>query len=156
MVGVLGIVIIFPFVLPLILLLMLVSRIQAQQFGRRYAAFLAQHEGIEFFCYTNRANSQFFVEEQILPVLDPQVHIIQLQGRKANSAFDEAYVSHMLHNIDQVGFPVVMKIVNGRVLDRSLHDELYCIINQKRDPTLLVQAIEDRLTQLRGLAGEGV
>ena len=152
--GVLGTIIIFPFLLPLILALMFISRIQTRQFRRRYATFLVQNEGAEFFCYTNRANSQLFVKEHILPALDPQVHIIHLQGNKPISSFDEVYISHMLHSIEQVGFPSVMKIVNGRVFDRSLHHELYTIVNQKQSPTLFVETMEEQLTQLRGLKEE--
>ena len=155
-VGILGAIIVFPFVLPLILLLMVVSRIQARQFERRYAAFLAQNEGAEFFCYTNRMNSWPFVEAHILPVLDSRIHIVQLEGRMPVSTFNEAYISHMLHNIQQVGFPNVMKIVNSRVVDRSLHDELYTIVNQKRSPDLFVQVIEEQLTQLRGVKGDSL
>lgn len=155
-IGVVGVLVVLPFVLPLILLLMGVSRIRARQSEQRYAAFLAQHEGAEFFCYTNRMTSRAFVEEHILSALDPHIHIIQLAGRKPISTFDETYISHMLHNIEQIGFPNVLKIVNGHVVDTSLHDEWYAILNQKRNPDVFLQALEAQLARLRKAKGDSI
>jgi hypothetical protein len=119
--------------------------------NRRYKRFLKEHEGLEFFCYTNRKNSEQFVEEEILPALDSGINIIHLVGKRPVSEYDERCISHMLYRIKQVGFPNIMKIKDGHVVDLSLHNELYNTINQRKDPEVFLTALNGKLNELRTL-----
>lgn len=116
---------------------------------RNFRQFLRQHEGVEFFCYTNRKNSYSFVEEEILPYLDPDIKIIHLEGRTPISQYNEQYISRILHNLKQIGFPNVMKINSGKVMDLSLHHELYETINQRKPASHFLRILDERIQELR-------
>lgn len=116
---------------------------------RKYASFLSENEAAEFFCYTNRKNSSHYVNTRILPELDKNIHIILLNGKTPVSEFDEKYISQMLYNIEDVGFPNLMKIAKGKVFDISLHDELYNTINQDKPAEEFMAILNQKLGELR-------
>ena len=140
-----------------VVIIWLISHMIGQYFRRKrfqqdYVDYLKQHEGTEFFCYTNRRNSRSFVEEHILPALAPNIRVIYLEGREPISQYNKRYISRALYSIRQKGFPNVMKIKDGRVVDRSLHNELYNVINQKKNPNDFLEALHEKLEKLRTLA----
>ncbi len=95
-------------------------------------SWLKDHEGEIFFCYTNRKNSIKEIEQYILPKLDSSIHIVFLEGKKPKSELDNRFVSHSLYRLENVGFPNVMRVVNGKMQDYSLHNPVYSAINQSR------------------------
>jgi|GEM_PF-2394704 len=100
-----------------------------QKFNEKYLQFLRQHEGVALFCYTNRLAFCGAIESVIIPQLDKHVQIVKLIGKDPQTDLDKEYIAHMLFNLKEVGFPNVMRIVNGRVIDRSLHRLIYNSIN---------------------------
>ena len=134
--------------IPLLLLTGLVV-FDAYRERKKYQRFLRELEGTEFFCYTNRKNGEQFVKEEILPKLDPNMQVIHLRGRKAVSELEEKYISQALYNVKQVGFPNVMKVVRGKMLDVSLHNDFYNVINQGKTADDFLAILNERVTELR-------
>nr|CAP48542.1 putative integron gene cassette protein [uncultured bacterium] len=147
-----GIFILFlPIIVVFLVIMGLVSLFikEDKRFTEEYGDFIKEHEGAEFFCYTNRKNSKHFVEKYILSALEPKINVIYLEGKKPQSQFNEQVISHMLYNINQIGFPNVMKIKEGQVVDLSLHKELYNTINQKRSPDIFLSILNEKLKNLK-------
>lgn len=132
--GVIIVIGVFIIALPLMLVLALVAGLfpskRAAKFKSDYALFLSQHEGQEFFCYTNRKNSVNEVESYILPELDDSIKIIKLEGKEPHTDLDHRFISHALHNLKNVGFPNILKIVNAEMHDYSIHKQVYSAISQ--------------------------
>jgi hypothetical protein len=153
----LGFAILFVLLLPLMLILTIHDGIHSAKFKKQYDVFLQQNDGAEFFCYTNRQNSEHFVQTHVLPSLDPTINVIHLVDRNPITHYEQAFISHMLLNIRQVGFPNIMKVSNNAVLDISLHNELYSTTNQNKDPDTFVECLRRNLDTLRAShASKGV
>jgi hypothetical protein len=108
-----------------------------KEFLKRYELFLKENEGKEFFCYTNRKNSREVIEMEVLPKLDISIQVIRIDGKQPITSLDESYISHALYNIKNIGFPNVMKVVKGQLVDYSLHNEMYNAINSGRESELI-------------------
>ena len=65
------------------------------------------------------------------------------------SSFPKHFVSHILYQIQQVGFPNIMKVVNGEIYDTSLHHELYNAINQNLPATHFIEKLQFALNKIR-------
>ena len=109
-----------------------------------------QNEGLEFFCYTNRLKFCEAIEDKLVPSLDEHIHVIKLIGKEPETHFNRRFISHALYNLKEVGFPNVMKIVDGRFVDFSLHKPIYDAINNG-NTNLLPSLVHEKLTKLRGL-----
>lgn len=96
-----------------------------------YQEFLAQHEGDYFFCYTDRQHSEKVIETYLLPALDHKAHIIKLHGRVPETTLDDRMISYALYRLDNIGFPNVMTVRDGKMIDHSIHHPIYAAINQK-------------------------
>lgn len=118
-------------------------------FKNDYRNFLSLMEGKQLFCYTSRSNCKDWVESELLPVLDKNIEVILLNGKTPISNFPSQYISHALHNIKNIGFPNVMKIVNGEVRDASLHNEFYDTINQKLKAQTFLNHLKNKLNSLK-------
>lgn len=119
------------------------------RFKEDYSSWLSKHEGEEFFCYTSRTNSVTEVEKHIVPALDGSVHVIKLVGKQPQSHLEERFVAHSLYNLKNVGFPNVMKIVNGEMFDLSIHSSAYNIISQG-EPAELPTLVRQAFAELKG------
>lgn len=141
-------IIIFVIFLPVILVLSIIAFpiiwLISFKFNKGYKRFLETHEGQKFFCYTSRKTSKGYVEKEILPLLSRDIEIIYLDGREPISKFPREYISAALYRIKNYGFPNIMEIVNGRMLDLSLKKELYETINQTKPPTGFTDLVERR------------
>jgi hypothetical protein len=116
---------IFLIFVPIIIILLPFILIANTIEKKEYQNFLVQNEGKKFFCYTSKKKSRTIIETIILPQLDPDIHIILLDGKKPVSAFPQIHISSILYSIKHLGFPNIMKIENGKVLDISLKKEFY-------------------------------
>jgi len=131
-------------VLGLFLGLMRSGKYDQQWEDKDYNAWLAKHEGDEFFCYTNRNKSVVEVEKYILPVIGDSVYVVKLVGKDPHTELDQEFVSHALNNLNNVGFPNVMKIIGGRMHDISIRKPTYNAINQGKSsclPSLYLEAL---------------
>ena len=135
-------------VLVLIVFLVITKAKSNEEYRVEYSEFLSKYEGLEFFCYTNREKFQDIIEEKILPNLNKSIHIIKLVGKEPNTNLDKRFISHALYRLNNIGFPNVMKIVNGQFLDISLHNEIYNCINNKKEYEL-ENLVNEKLEILR-------
>ncbi len=108
-------------------------RMEEKNFKRDYINYLYQIDGKNFFCYNNREYAQEFIETIIIPSLPKDVEIIFLNGRVVESDYAKVFMSHALYDLKNYQkFPHLMKIRNGEVLDFSLNNTFYNMINQKQ------------------------
>ena len=122
-----------------------------RKFYDGYLKFLDQYNGHEFFCYTNRVKFCDVIESELIPRLDAHVHVIKMVNKEPHSELDKTYISYALYSLREIGFPNVMKIVNGRIIDLSLHKAIYDSINNKQVDTML-SLVNSKLVYLRELA----
>ena len=138
----------FIFLLPLALALMPFVFISELGFKKKYKVFLGNNEGKRFFCYTSRQKSRSIIEKEILPNIEKDINIIFLHGRNPESQFPQKYISYALYNIKNIGFPSILLIKNGEVLDVSLKKEIYNAINQDEDLSSMPSYIEEKFLEL--------
>jgi hypothetical protein len=113
-----------------------------------YAEFLSKNEGLEIFCYTNREKYQDIIEAKLLPDLDKTINVVKLLGKEPKTKLEQRFISLILYRIKNVGFPNVMKIVEGQVIDISLHSEIYNAINNG-DPEEMIGLVNSNMQRLR-------
>lgn len=118
-----------------------------KKFELEYSEFLIENEGMEVFCYTNREKFQTIIERDVLPNLAESVHIIKLEGKEPNTNLNKEFISYALNRLENIGFPCVMKVVNGQFLDISLHHEIYNSINNRKRKGLS-KLVNDNLIKL--------
>ncbi|OYU96636.1 MAG: hypothetical protein CFE21_09315 [Bacteroidetes bacterium B1(2017)] len=103
-------------------------------FNKKYKEFILTHDGANFFCYNNRKNSKDYIEKNILPTLSPDIKVIYLEGRTPKSDYEQSFISKVLYSIkDQKGFPYLLKISEGQVIDKSINHDFYNTMNQNKD-----------------------
>ncbi|MCC3157935.1 hypothetical protein LJ737_11855 [Hymenobacter sp. 15J16-1T3B] len=119
--------------LPFIPFLLAYNYLEERQFQRRYQRFLLAANGTEFFCYNNRKSSVAFAQEQIVPLLEPAVRVVFVEGSAVRAGADKAFISRMLAGVqERKGFPYLLKIVDGQVLAYSVNNQFYnCLVQHK-------------------------
>ncbi|WP_426360128.1 hypothetical protein ACPUVO_07870 [Pseudocolwellia sp. HL-MZ19] len=121
-----------------------------KKFNIQYQEYLQNNEGLEVFCYTNRLKFCSIIETHLIPKIDKSVRIIKLEGKEPQTDLNKEFISYALHNIKEVGFPNIMKIVNGSLIDFSLHKTIYDCINND-NVEVIPKLINDKLNKLRSL-----
>lgn len=104
--------------------------VQRKQFEKNYSEFLTENNGKNFFCYNNRKNSKEYIEEQIIPNLNEGIEIVYLKGKKVESEYNVEFISAALYKLNNYGrFPHLMKIRNGKLVDKSINNPFYNVLN---------------------------
>ena len=142
------VIIALPLLFPLLIGGVIASLINNTQLKQRYRMFLEVHDELIFFCYSDRRNKHDWVEQNILPHLDPTLNVIFVEGSVPKSDFDPRCISVMLDNVMNEGCPNLMRITNRKVLDTSLQQEMQSILDQNLDSSAFIQLINTRLKQL--------
>lgn len=105
---------------------------------KEYSAFLIEQNGKNFFCYNNRKKSKQFIEEVIIPHLSKDIEIIHLNGRKIESKYPKEFISNILHSFKTYNkFPHLVKVRNGKLVDKSINNIFYLILNQNKPQSRL-------------------
>lgn len=129
-----GLYILFAPLLILFLPFMIYGYFDNLVFNRRYKAYLQTIDGTNFFCYNNRTNCKDFIEKNILPTLTPDIKVIYLDGKTPKSDYEQSFISKALYSIkDRKGFPYLLKISNGQLIDKSINNDFYNTMNQNKD-----------------------
>ncbi|MBB6239170.1 hypothetical protein HDC90_003817 [Pedobacter sp. AK013] len=116
--------------------------IEEKKSEKLYCEYLLEIDGHKLFCYNNRKDCQEFIEQQIIPFLPSDVKLIFLDGRYPKSDYSQKFASTVLYKIkNQVGFPYLLKVQNGIVLEKSINNELYNSLNQGHDFQVLYNKI---------------
>lgn len=98
-----------------------------------YKQYLPSLNGKNFFCFNNRKGIDEAIEKLILPYLSPQIELIYLDGRTPISSYDPQMISTMLYKLKNYSkFPHLVKIRDGEMIDMSVNNEFYNIINQHK------------------------
>lgn len=127
---------------PLIIISMISDHIEEKKNEKLYLEYLLEIDGHKLFCYNNRRDCQEFIEKYIIPALPSEVKLIFLDGRYPKSDYSQRFASTVLYKIEnQVGFPYLLKVQNGIVLEKSVNNELYNSLNQGHDIQVLHNAI---------------
>lgn len=127
---------------PLIILSCLSEHRENKRNEKLYRNYLLEIDGHKLFCYNNRKDCREFIEQQIIPYLPADVKLIFLDGRFPISDYSHQFASTVLYKIhNQVGFPYLLKVQDGMVLEKSINNELYNSLNQGHDIKILYTAI---------------
>ncbi|MDI6403017.1 hypothetical protein QLX67_13505, partial [Balneolaceae bacterium ANBcel3] len=103
-------------------------------FNKKYNDYLQTISGTNFFCYNNRTNSKDYIEKNILPTLSTDIKVIFLDGKTPKSEYDQRFISKALYSIkDRKGFPYLLKISDGQIIDKSINNDFYNTMNQNKD-----------------------
>lgn len=118
------------------------SYFESRAHSRKYYDYLKSLEGTGIFCYNNRTDSKVFIEENILPILSQDIKVVYLDGKVPKSDLSQTFISEALYKIkDKRGFPYLLKISNGQVIDQSINNDFYNTMNQNKDIGLLMKKI---------------
>ena len=115
---------------------------QRKRFEKKYAEFLTDNNGKNFFCYNNKKNSKEYIEKQIIPNLTNVIEIVYLNGKKVESEYHNEFVSEALYKLkDYSRFPHLMKIRNGKLIDKSINNPFYNVLNLNKPKNELLTQI---------------
>lgn len=127
---------------PLIIISQIRNDIENKKNEKQHLEYLLEMDGHKLFCYNNRKDCQEFIEEQIIPTLPSDIKLIFLDGKYPKSDYSEKFASTVLYKIkNQVGFPYLLKVQNGTVLEKSINNELYNSLNQGHNFQVLYNVI---------------
>lgn len=132
----------FILILPIIVISMPLLYFQRKRFEKKYSEFLTDNNGKNFFCYNNRKNSKKYIEDEIIPNLTDVIEIVYLNGKKVESEYNAEFISGALYRLKSYSrFPHLMKIRNGKLIDKSINNPFYNVLNLKKDKTELLTKI---------------
>jgi len=115
---------------------------QRKRFEKKYAEFLTQNNGKNFFCFNNRKNSKEYIENEIIPSLNDGIEIIYLNGKKVEAEYNTEFISEALYKLKNYSrFPHLMKIRDGKLIDKSINNPFYNVLNLNKDKTELLTKI---------------
>lgn len=133
----------FILAIPFIIVIIPIGHFQRKKFEKKYAEFLIKNNGKNFFCYNNRKNSKKYVEDEILPNLTNEIQIVYLNGKKIESEYNPEFISEALYKLKNYNrFPHLMKIRNGKLIDKSINNPFYNILNQNKPKKELLGQID--------------
>jgi hypothetical protein len=68
--------------------------------------------------------------------------VVYVNGKDPITKLDKKYISHALYSIkNKNGFPYLLKIENGALIEHSINNEFYNTMNQKKDIGQLINKI---------------
>jgi len=128
--AIIGIIIVIIFI-PFLILIFPLYIIQSITFKKRYSKFLIENEGVNLFVYNDRKDLRLYIQDNILPELNPQIEIVFIRGEKPNSKFKNEFISHILNNLtDYRKFPHLIKLRKEKIIDQSINNQFYNVVNQ--------------------------
>lgn len=142
---IMGIFLIVGFIIlsPIIISLIISGSVQNRLFRKEYKTYLKSIEGKKFFVYNSRTNSYSYIKNNLLPQLPKDVEIIYLNGKVPITNLNKKYISHALYSIkNRKGFPYLLRVENGEMIDTSINNAFYNIKNQNKDIQLLLNQID--------------
>jgi hypothetical protein len=121
-----------------------IGHFQRKKFEKKYAEFLIENNGKNFFCYNNRKNSKKYIEEDIVPNLNDGIEVIFLNGKKIESKYNSEFISEVLYGLKHYNkFPHLMKIRNGKLIDISINNPFYGVLNMNKSKSELLKKINE-------------
>lgn len=140
-----GMTFVFGFILliiPCIPFILIHSYFSDKAFEKEYKLYLERMNGACFFCYNSRKSSVEFAKNIIAPALEPGIQVVFVDGKDVESDNDSKYISKMLYGIqERKGFPYLLKIEDGQVLDMSVNNQFYSTMIGRKPITPLLERI---------------
>jgi len=128
--------------LPIFILVYPFLFIERKLFEKKYSSFLHENNGLYFFCYNNRKNSKAYIENEIIPNLTDSIEIVYLNGKKLESEYNNEFIGEALRKLKNYKrFPHLMKIRNGKLIDKSINNPFYNVLNQNKSKKELLNQI---------------
>lgn len=128
--------------LPIILIFIPIVHFQRKNFEKKYADFLTVNNEKDFFCYNNRKHSKEYIEGEIIPNLTNGIQIVYLNGKTVESEHNSEFFSVALYRLKNYSrFPHLMKIRNGKLIDKSINNPFYNILNLNKPKSELLTKI---------------
>ena len=128
--------------LPIIIISMPFLYFQRKRFEKKHSEFLTENNGKNFFCYNNRKNSKKYIEDEIIPNLTDGIEIVYLNGKKVESEYNAEFISEALYKLKNYSrFPHLMKIRNGKLIDKSINNPFYNVLNLNKPKNELLTKI---------------
>ncbi|PXY44762.1 hypothetical protein [Flavobacterium hydrophilum] len=135
---------------PVILVYFIFDYFRKKSFKKKYQDYLLLIEGKKFFCYNTRKNNHHYIEKNIVGKLSKDIEYVFLEGRNLKSELPKEYISHMLFNVsDRKGFPYLIKITNGKAIDKSISSQFYNFKSQNKNPEDLIILINNSFDNLK-------
>ena len=141
--------------LPIIIISTPFLYFQRKRFEKKYSEFLTKNSGKNFFCYNNRKNSKKYIEDEIIPNLTEGIEIVYLNGKKVESEYNTEFISEALYKLKNYSrFPHLMKIRNGKLIDKSINNPFYNVLNLNKPKNELLTKINRffELTEIKNVA----
>ncbi|MDP8052309.1 hypothetical protein QJU23_07730 [Pasteurella atlantica] len=106
---------------------------------------LEKYNGQNFFCYNERKQQHLFIENEILPDLAPNISIIYLdKNKQIHSTKNQNLASNLLFHLkNYTKFPHLLKIREGKIIDKSINNMFFSVVNQTLDKKVLFNEIND-------------
>ena len=129
-------------IIPCIPFILIYAHFSDKAFEKEYKLYLERMNGACFFCYNSRKSSVEFAKNVVVPALEPDIQIVFVDGKDVKSDNDSKYISKMLYSIqERKGFPYLLKIKDGQVLDMSVNNQFYSILIGHKSITPLLEII---------------
>jgi uncharacterized membrane protein YbaN (DUF454 family) len=129
-------------IIPCIPFILIQDYFSNKAFEKEYKLYLERMNGACFFCYNSRKSSVEFARNIIAPALEPDIHVVFVDGRDVESSDDSKYISKMLYSIqERKGFPYLLKIKDGQVINMSVNNQFYSIMIGSKSITPLLERI---------------
>lgn len=139
----------FILFLPVIIFFLIFDYFKIKRFKKKYYNYLLSIEGAKFFCYNNRKNNHHYIEKNIVSRLNEDIEYVFLEGRNLKTEYIKEYISHMLFNVsDRKGFPYLIKISNGKAIDKSINSQFHNFKSKNKNPEDLIFLINDSFNNL--------
>lgn len=133
---------VFIVVLPIMMVVYPIDFFKRKRFEKKYTKFLNKNNGMNFFCYNNRKNSKNYIEKSIIPNLTNEIEIVYLNGNKIESDYNTEFISEALYKLkNYYRFPHLMKIRNGKLIDKSINNPFYNVLNMYKPKNELLNRI---------------
>lgn len=117
-------------------------RLAQKNFEKGYLAYANRLNNKNFFCYNAREHSKEFIENYVIPNLPENVEIIYLNGRSVVSNYSNEFMSQAFYRFKHYNkFPHLMKIRNGEIIDTSINNTFYNVLNDTRPIDKLLDEI---------------
>ena len=96
---------------PILLPFILCNQCKSIRFKIKYKEYLKSIDGTNFFCYTNQTNNQEYTADKF--------------------EFERKFIAKALTIIkDRKGFPYLLKVSNGQLMNRSINHDFYTLMTQ--------------------------
>ncbi len=141
---VLTIVLLLPLIILIVVPLVIIQDVLSK---RRLKKWLSENEQSYFIIYTLGRRKRQFIEKEVLPLLPEDIITVRFDGVNHNGDFDSS-IAHALKIYQNHGFPVIGKIIDGKVRFKSLKSEYKELVQQEKDIGKFVDVLLDEVNLL--------